>query len=626
MRAVLLPVAYGALTLAASLLAARLAPRASRLERACAAALLVPALAIGIVYVLSAFHAIAPLPWIGCTAAIALAALIAGGSAAWAVLWSDAIAAREGARAIARDPIASAAVAVAAAAIGCAALSSYLLVPWAWDSLGYHLPIVHDAIQTGTLREVPTSVIYVNCYPRLVDVSFVGWRLSLGSETWVELAQLPYVPAAVLAIAAIAERSGVAPPRALALASLWIAIPVTMLELAAAYVDVAVASLALASITLATGASGPGTIAIAGIAIGLLLGSKPSAPPIAAIAMAALLWRSARTRTFAWGIAGCALALAIGVWKYVANLREHHDPIWPAELRLGGWVLFPGKASMAELASSGLREPYASMGWFGRLVSSWTAVPDGYVYDMRIGGFGPLFTFLLLPLAIAVPIAAARSPTVCDRARRIAGPVALLVLATLASPGAYWARYTLAIPGALLALAIALSEAMPSRARRAGELAAISLAVLGMLSAWRGFTELGPSLFEIARMDAEERVAAYALDGQEEDWERARQRVGEGEAFGYDWSYGLPGRLWRHDGRGRVAFLERTTPSLEELDAWIERERVRVLVLGEGPTGAADLARAHPDRFREIFRSDYPDWQPCAVFEVIPATARARAP
>ena len=47
---------------------------------------------------------------------------------------------------------------------------------------------------------------------------------------------------------------------------------------------------------------------------------------------------------------------------------------------------------------------------------------------------------------------------------------------------------------------------------------------------------------------------------------------------------------------------------------------ILVMVLGEGPTGAADTARARPDRFRELFRSQYPQWQPSAVFEILDAS------
>ncbi|MDQ3036881.1 MAG: hypothetical protein M3Y87_31095 [Myxococcota bacterium] len=608
-------VAFGALLLAASLIAARLLPEATRLERACGAAVLVPALAIGIVHVLGAISAIATLPWIAATLLVALAALAIGGTAAWAVIWDDLVAAREGLRQLRTQGTAIAAFAIGAAAVGLAAAATYLLVPWAWDSLGYHLPIVHDALQTGTLRHVPASVVYIDVYPRLIDVFFVAWRLSLGSDTWIELGQLPFALGGVIAIATIAERAGVPAWRGLALGALWLAVPVVMLELASAYVDVAVGGLALLAFALATSSARPGMLLIAGVAIGVLLGSKPSAPPIAAVAMATLIVRAGRAGTWRWGVLGCAVAAAIGVWKYVENIREWHNPIWPAHVTLGSHVLLPGKANMAELAASGLREPYLSQGWLGRLISSWTAMPDAYVYDMRIGGFGPLFTFALLPLALALPFAVMRSRALRETVRAVGLPVLLIVLATLASPGAFWARYTIAIPGALLALAIAITGALPARWRSASELGAVALTALGIGLSSHGFTDGGPSLLELARMSPERRISAHALDAQEADWQRARDRVGPGEAFGYDWSFGLAGRLWRSDGRGRVVFLDRTTIAGDELLAWARRERVRVVVLGEGPSGAADTARAMPEHFVELFRSDYPEWQPCAVFE-----------
>ena len=244
-------------------------PDASRLERTCAAAVIGYGLAIGLVYLLGAAGAIAPPAWIAATLGTAVLAAALGGPAAWAVMWSDGLALRRSIRDLARDPLACAALGLAAIAVGLAALSTYLLAPWAWDSLGYHLPIVHDALQTGTLRHVPTTVVYVNVYPRLADVFFVAWRLSLGGETWIELGQLPIALGGVLAIATLAERGGVPAPRAVALGSLWLTLPVVMLELAAAYVDIAVGALALLSFALATSRPRSGMLAVAGLAIGL---------------------------------------------------------------------------------------------------------------------------------------------------------------------------------------------------------------------------------------------------------------------------------------------------------------------------------------------------------------------
>jgi hypothetical protein len=609
-------VAFGALVLASLLVAARAMPESTRLERACAASVILPALAIGIVYVLGAARALHLAPFLAVTLFVAFAALAVGGTTAWAVLWGDAIAVRDAVRELVREPPSVGAVTIGAIAVVLAAFAAYLLAPWSWDSLSHHLPIVHDALQTGTLRRIPTSVVYVNTYPRLVDVFFVAWRVALSDDTWIELGQLPFAIGGVLAIATIAERAGVPAGRALALSSLWLAVPATMLLLASASVDVAVASLVLLSFALATASPRPGTIVVAGVAIGLLLGSRGSAAPIAIVAAILLLVRASRANEIVWGALASGVALAIGVWKYVENWIEWGNPVWPTDLRLGP-IALPGKVSLSALVTAGMHEPYASEGWAGRLVSSWTALPSSFAYDMRIGGFGPLFTFALLPLAIAVPVAAWRSPVLRARAWDVAIPVGLVVLTTIASPGAHWARYTLAIPGALLALAIATTGALPRTWRITAEAGAVALAAIGLIASWRGLSAGGPHLFELARMAPHDRVSARGIDDQEVEWQRARQRVGRGEAFAYDWSYSLPGRLWRSDGTGRVAFLPVTTPTFDELTRWVSLERVRVIVLGVGPTGAADTAREHPERFRLLFRSAHPETQAFEVFEVI---------
>lgn len=631
----LVPITYGALLYAAWRIAARLVPPGEqRLLRATATAVLVPLLSLFIVIGLGAVSALAALPFvIACLAVAGLAHVATRGLPPS----GDAQAIREGLAALARDPVSLAFALVASVALGLAVLSTYLLVPWAWDAVGYHLPIVHDALATGTLREVPTNVIYVNAYPRLVDLSFIAWRISVGTEDWIELAQLPFVPAAVLSIATIAARGGVPAHRGIAFGALFLAIPVAMLELPSAYIDVAVAALALASFTFVTAPLARGTLVMSALTAGVLLGSKPSAPPIVALALLTLLFRCHREKLFKQGLFASIGALAIGSSKYLENLARHGNPIWPVELRLGPLV-FPGDVAMAELAVTGLPEPYHSMGWLGRVASSWTALPDRYIYDMRLGGLGPLFLFGLLPAALLALVAARRpdhdrsarpgsseaaglpraSRHIADLRERLAGvalPIAAVCIAALMSPGAHWARYTLAVPGALLALAAVMLEGLPTRARIAGSLVLLALAAWGIGVSFPGLSAGGPDLFTLAAMGEDERMRAFAMDEQELDWDRAREAVGPGEAFGYDPSYGLPGRLVRRDGASRVAYFSEASPTWEALDRWLTEEHVRVVVLGD--PGSAELARAHPDRLRERFRSLYPSWQPCAVFDVL---------
>ena len=588
-------------------------PSAPRLERATAAAVLVPALSVALVVVLGWLSLIGAPAFGLCAVALAVASYFGAGPEALALLRGDLAAARAAMRALRSEPLSVAALALSLAAVALSILATHLLPVWAWDTLGYHLPIVHDALSTGTVREIPTHIPYVNAYPRLVDLAFVAWRLSVGREAWVELAQLPFLPAAVLAIAAIAARGGVPTPRALASGSLFITVPVAMLELPSGYIDIAVAALVLSMILFITGPLSRGTLILSAIAAGFLLGSKPSAPPIVAAALLVLLVRSHRSGVLGQGIAASLVAALIGSGKYVENLVVRGNPIWPVELALGP-LRFPGEVAMSELTVAGLVEPYRSMGWLGRVTSSWTAFPETFIYDMRLGGLGPLFNLGLLPVSICVLGFVLFRPAARARFAPVALPITLVVVLTLASPGAHWARYTLAVPGALLALSAVALEGLERRARWAAMVALVLLSGSGMMLSWRGLSAGGPDLFTLATLSQEARLRAFSMDEQELDWRDARESVGPGEAFAYDRSYGLPGRLVRDDGGSRVLYYPEDEPTFASLDAWLRRERVRVIVLAD--PGTASLARAHPERFSERFRSLYPAWQACAVFDV----------
>lgn len=618
---------FGGLAIASVLLAARLLPESGRLERACGAATILYALGIAFIYGLSALSAVAPRPFLGLCALTSLIAFLGAGTKARALARDDLRAALRGLSQMLFHLPSVVAALVTLSSLMLAAAAVYLLEPWTWDAYAYHLPIVYDALQTRTIRVVPTGILYINCYPRLIEIFFVGWRLSFPDDTWMELAQLPFGFGGVLAIATLAARGGAAGQRALALAGLWLAIPVVMLELATAYIDVAVAAMALLALTLASAAPRTGTLFVASIATGILLGSKASAPPIAAMATSLIIARAVRARQWTAAASSPIVVFAIGGWKYVENIVLHQNPVWPAQLQLGP-ISLPGRASALEIASAGLPEPYWSQNWLERLLSSWTATPETYVFDMRIGGFGPLFTFGLLPLLVAVLLAALTSRAIRAQLRPVSIPIAILILGTLATPGAFWARYTLAVPAALLALAIVLIEAMPIWGRGFGYTFVIGLSLAGVVSSEPGFTEAGlddePSLWEIARMDPREGVYAQSLDEQEHDWQEAKALLEPGEAFGYDPSYPLPGRLWRYDGSTRVVYFDQTEATYDELLEWVQTERVGVIVLGEDGHGSARVARAHPESFRELFRSKYPDWQPCAIFEIVDDHSRAR--
>lgn len=621
MLAALVLLAGSALLAVTRLLADR-----SALERAAAAALLFPALVVGLVELLSPLGWIAPIPFLVGAGALLLGALALAGDEGREILEDDLTALRETLVGIARRPAWLAASLVGLGSVTLAATAAYLLVPWAWDGLGYHLPFALDAITEGTMRPIASSAPYVNCYPHLGDVFLIGFRLSLLDGTFVELAQLGYAPLLVLSIALWARRAAVPTPRALAIGMLVLALPAVALQLAANYVDVMYAALAVATFVYATGPIEPRSLALFAVAAGLALGTKPSAPPLVALAFSVVLTRAYRRSRTGEAVLAVGAALAIGSWKYVENLALHGNPIWPVRLSLGP-IRVPGLATMDELASMGLRPPMRDDGWLARLFESWTTVfPDRYVYDMRVGGFGPLFALVLVPAAIATAVAALRSERFRAHARVVALGVVLLALATLASPGAYWARYTLALPASLLVLALAASEALPLRVRALGDGFATLAAAAGLVLAVPGYALDGPSLPSLAAMSADARERAFGLDDYEARFADARALVRRGESVLYDGGFGLAGRLYPLDGRGRVVFIEDDPDTADELVALADAQHARVVVLTEPPLrSSAELARSRPDRFRWLFAYPDADGAPCSLFEVLPAAAAGSA-
>lgn len=520
---------------------------------------------------------------------------------------------------IARDVIAApgtrlvASSLIASLAVGASLLASYTLTPWAWDALGYHLPQSDVALGDGAFGAAPSSVVYVDAYPHLGAAYFTAFRLALGSDRWVESAQLPFALLATLSIAVLARREGVPTRRALALGLLFFALPTVTLQLAANYVDVIFAGLVLASFVLVSGPLEMRAFILAGITLGLVLGTKPVAPIYVAAGLLVLFARALRARRLGEGALTLGLTVAVGAWKYIENIALHGNPVWPVELALGP-LLLPGKITTQTLAAVGLHEPMRSANAFERVLISWsTPFPEHVVYDMRVGGLGALFTLGLLPVTLAALLAAGRDEAMQKRLSALRKTVLPIGLATLASPALYWGRYTLALAGALLVVAGLSAELVPRAWRRGIDTWLLALALLSCWTALPGFTAEGPSLVALASMREEARV--FGIDEAEPTWRTARENVGPGEAFAYDASLGLPGRAFPAHQQARSVFLG-TPSSIDEVLLTLRSIHARAVVLADGPHSLAEQARSRPDVFRDLGLCGAANEAHCAVFLV----------
>ena len=277
---------------------------------------------------------------------------------------------------------------------------------------------------------------------------------------------------------------------------------------------------------------------LAGTALGLFLGTKPNAPLGTVLVGAVLLARAVRSRDgqLGWTLAASLLAFALGGEAYVTNLYRHGNPVWPVEMNLGPLHL-PGTEKLQLVMGAGAAAPRLHGPLLLRVVRSWFSLGGAPVFDMRIGGYGPLFLLTLVPLGWLL-------------VRRRDVGLAVLVLATLAAPDPAVARYVLAFPALALAASAALltTASAPAwwswpRVRDGVPYVAAALALGQLVYACPGLAGDGPRLLDYVRMSDDERAVAVGAVGSPEMLLAATARVGPGESFAFDKTFelGAPG-------------------------------------------------------------------------------------
>jgi hypothetical protein len=90
----------------------------------------------------------------------------------------------------------------------------YLLPPYAWDAMTYHLPKVAHILQSNGIEEFNAGYIFVNVYPFNIELIFLWNVIYLGNDVLVDGTQVIFALLGVLAIYGIARKVGVKPQNA----------------------------------------------------------------------------------------------------------------------------------------------------------------------------------------------------------------------------------------------------------------------------------------------------------------------------------------------------------------------------------------------------------------------------
>jgi|HubBroStandDraft_2_1064218.scaffolds.fasta_scaffold05930_3 hypothetical protein len=498
----------------------------------------------------------------------------------------------------------------AAVAIVVATLAAYWLPVWQWDALGYHLPYVNFLLQGRGTSGVPDDMPYVSTYPHVIETFVVALRAMLPDDRLVDLAQVPFALVGAGAIAGIARRVGAPRPEAIAAGAAWVVLPAVFLQMPTDYVDVGSAAWLLVAIYFLLSSNqavvdgGAGLVErllLGACALGLFLGSKPSAPLASAIVLVSSVVVAVRGRLVRIVPVVVALVVALGGGAFVSNALRYGNPVWPVAVSVGPWNL-PGISSMQHLLESGAAAPrlHGSLLW--RVARSWTSLTSPPVFDMRIGGLGPLFLAALPAAAVTLWRMRGRRPQVA-----LTGAA---LIATLATPDPAVARYVLAFPALVFALAAPRWASLPAVAAPWLGVAVGAIALGQLAYALPGLSGEGPPLFAYARMSDEQRAEAVGADGPPTPFSAARRRIAPGETFAFDQSMELPYLAWDGALTRRAVWISDTLRG-DAIGAFFSRENARIVVASDdAPTG--QWLTLQSNRFFRLFSCKS---APCSVYE-----------
>lgn len=386
-------------------------------------------------------------------------------------------------------PWQTAIVVLAVLALAWQLVVALVLPPFAFDALTYHLTITASWLQSADSDPTQLSLCCAY-YPANSELLFAWPMLFAASDALVDTVQIGFAVLAALAAAGLARSAGLPRAAAAAAAGLLAVSPSVLTQAPTNYADVIVAGCALAglhSLVRFAMTDDPRRLLVAGLAGGLLLGIKGTGILWAAallitaagFVVAAVRARRISRRTAVIGLATFLVAcLALGSYWYARNWIEMGNPVYPFEAQVGGVTIFSGPLEVGDVLtepSTGAEQPrpvQVALSWAGD-VDFWNQ--GSYEYQQRVGGLGPLWPWLGLPLLLPIGVVLLR--------RRSPVSVALIVIALVlvVQPYAWWARFTIPLMG-VGALAIAAASVWAPRPwmRRTIEATSLALALAGV--------------------------------------------------------------------------------------------------------------------------------------------------
>jgi hypothetical protein len=354
-------------------------------------------------------------------------------------------------------------VVAAAGVLLFASLLVWIYKSWTWDPTWYHVPITAYAIQTGSLDWIDTSVPWTQSHPKNVEL-LAAWNCIFPLDNRLDdSSQLPFAVLGAAVTAAWARVAGARKAFAAGVGAAWVLLPPMFLQVWSTHVDVACGAFLSAAVFFLRERPRARDRWMCLLALGLYAGSKMTGAfhllmlgPWVAVRGALELWRAQGQR---WRLAGdmvlSVLALmAVGSFKYFQNLFKTGNPLWAFRVKvpLLGTEL-PGKFDPAEFYGTPPGESplfFGAPDAFARLLKSWYVEVPTFWPDVRTGGFGPVFAFLLVPCLVLLVL-----ELVSPKSWKRNLPILALALVSLTVQAAWWPRFVMGVATAgLVALGV----------------------------------------------------------------------------------------------------------------------------------------------------------------------------
>jgi hypothetical protein len=457
------------------------------------------------------------------------------------------------------------------------AILAYLAPSSSWDGMWYHDAIVGFAIQEHGFAwvDVPPDLEFVNGYPKTAEMLSL-WLVVFWDDRLLELPVSVYGPFATVGFAVLCRRLTGWPLGSAAWGTALFLVPAVVLQLRSSYVDVVFLATFLASAEVLTRPRlASGEVLLAGLGLGLLGGMKGTGlvlvPALGLLALGRLLTRLVsrpgegvpegdggsrrRGRLALAAVLALTLALALMAPFYLRNLLRTGNPAWPVPVSLPGAAApLPGHwpVDMPLPFSQALDQIFGP------------AVPGQQFHDVKVGSYGRLLPWLLLPLAALGWLSALRE-VAARPGRRLASPgawlliLSLLVVPTLAlSPAWYLARFNLHVLAVLL-LAVAFALRRP-RARPLAHAVLGALILSGLVDLARarpGWEVPFSTALRLAGEPPAVRAAARITPvmGAPETLQALEAELGPGDVIAFTRDFGFPAVLWNRRFSNRLVWV-----------------------------------------------------------------------